>query len=105
MAANPHPVDFLSVKPQPSVDSSSVKPRPLFPDKNIASLPHPSLAPFSFEDPKIRVPLYASVHVAPSVFQRLAFAMHQPTSTLATFPPSKSTVIRLSPRLTTQRSP
>ncbi|RWW08462.1 hypothetical protein GW17_00028096, partial [Ensete ventricosum] len=50
-------------KPQSSVDSSSAKSRSLFLDKNRASLLHPSPAPFSFEDPKIRVPLYAGVHV------------------------------------------
>ncbi|RRT35399.1 hypothetical protein B296_00043746 [Ensete ventricosum] len=53
----------LSAKPQSSVDSSSAKPRPLFPNKNRALLPHPSPASFSFEDPKIRVPFYTSVHV------------------------------------------
>ncbi|RZS10769.1 hypothetical protein BHM03_00042038 [Ensete ventricosum] len=53
----------LSAKPQSSVDSSSAKPRPLFPNKNRALLPHPSPASFSFEDPKIRVPFYTGVHV------------------------------------------
>ncbi|RWW16213.1 hypothetical protein GW17_00019917 [Ensete ventricosum] len=52
------PVDCLFAKPQPLVDSSSAKSRSLFPDKNRASLLHPSPAPFSFEDSKIRVPLY-----------------------------------------------
>ncbi|RWW53097.1 hypothetical protein BHE74_00040440 [Ensete ventricosum] len=53
----------LSAKPQSSVDSSSAKPRPLFPNKNRALLSHPSPALFSFEDPKIRVPFYTGVHV------------------------------------------
>ncbi|RZS08572.1 hypothetical protein BHM03_00039554, partial [Ensete ventricosum] len=41
-----------------------LKLRPLFPDKNRASLPHPSPALFSFEDLKIRVLLYTGVHIA-----------------------------------------
>ncbi|RRT36716.1 hypothetical protein B296_00047972 [Ensete ventricosum] len=36
----------------------------MFPNKNKSSLSHLSQALFSFEDPKIRVPLYTDVHIA-----------------------------------------
>ncbi|RWV92578.1 hypothetical protein GW17_00045030 [Ensete ventricosum] len=41
-----------------------INPQPLFPDKNRASLSYLSPALFSFEDLKIRVPLYTGVHIA-----------------------------------------